>query len=230
MPIWLHPEIRAVFFDAVGTLLFPNPSAPTIYAEVARRAGVELSSADVRTRFVEAFRKQEAFDRAAGWVTSEAREHDRWRVIVSETLAGVPDVDGCFLALYEHFSKPTAWKVDPCATEVIQRLAERGIRVGMGSNYDARLWSVLDGFPQLAPLRERTVVSATVGFRKPATEFFREVTRVAECAPNQILFVGDDLDNDYHGATAAGLTAVLLDASNRPHSVNRLNNLRELTD
>jgi len=231
MRTWLNPDIRAVFFDAVGTLLFPYPSAPAIYADVARRAGVELSEAEVRTRFVEAFRKQEAVDRAAAWVTSEARERDRWRVIVGETLAGVPDAEGCFRELYELFAKPTAWKVDPSAAEVIRQISDRGIRVGMGSNYDARLWSVLDGFPELAPLRERTVVSAAVGFRKPAAEFFREVTRVADCEPEQILFVGDDIDNDYHGATAMGLHAVLLDDRNRATNIaRRIATLLELTD
>ena len=59
---------------------------------------------------------------------------------------------------------------------VLDQLLTRGIRVGIGSNYDARLRSVLDGFPELAPLRERVVISAAVGYRKPALEFFREVS------------------------------------------------------
>lgn len=225
----LPPNTRAVFFDAVGTLLFPNPSALVVYADVARAMGLELAPAEVRTRFLTAYRNQEAADRLAGWVTSEERERERWRVIVCETLHGVADPDACFLELYEHFSKPAAWQVCPHAEGVLSRLSERGLIVGMGSNYDARLWSVLDGFPELAPLRERTVVSAAVGYRKPAGEFFREVARVAGCEPGQIAFVGDDFDNDYNGAIAAGLNAILLDPRvSHPGVQGAVGDLRQL--
>lgn len=229
MPFTIPPGTRAVFFDAVGTVLFPCPTAPVVYAEVAARAGLRLSPDAVRDRFLDAYRVQEAADRAAGWGTSEERERDRWHTIVTSTLRGVTDPDACFAELYEYFSKPAGWRVGEDAAEVVAALRDRGFVVGMGSNYDARLWSVLDGFPELAPLRERTVVSAAVGFRKPAREFFREVARVAGCDAGQILFVGDDIDNDYIGATAAGLNAVVLDTGrDAPALSNRIIRLGEL--
>lgn len=222
---------RAVFFDAVGTVLFPQPTAPKVYAEVAARAGLYLSPEAVRARFVEAYRIQEAADRVTGWATSEDRERARWHTIVTATLFGVPDPEACFRELYEHFAKPAAWRVDESATAVVNELTRRGLAVGLGSNCDARLWSVLDGFPELNPLRERAVVSAAVGFRKPAGAFFAEVTRAAGCAPSEVLFVGDDIDNDYLGATAAGLHALLLDTSHEsPALVNRITRLSELLE
>lgn len=224
----IHPDIRAVFFDAVGTLLFPEPAAPVVYAEAARRHQLLLSPDDVRERFVEAYRTQELADRVRGWQTSEGREHDRWHRIVTETLRGVADPDGCFRELYEHFAQPSAWRVDRDTGHLLTRLRERGLVVGLGSNYDARLWSVLEGFPALAPVSGRVVVSAAIGFRKPAAEFFHEVVRVAGCLPQEVLFVGDDLDNDYVGATAAGLPAVLFDEGNTHRSVP--NRIRRLTD
>lgn len=211
MPAPVGPGTRAVFFDAVGTLLFPDPPAAVVYAAAARRAGVNLSPAEIRARFVAAYRVEEEADRTAGWVTSEERERDRWRAIVAATLRELPDPDAAFDELYDHFSKPAAWRVAPHAADVIARLGSRGLVVGMGSNYDARLRSVLDGLPELGALRGRVVVSSAIGFRKPAAEFFREVVRIAGCSPHEILFVGDDAENDYEGATAAGLRAVLLD-------------------
>jgi putative hydrolase of the HAD superfamily len=207
---WLHADIRAVFFDAVGTLIFPKPSAPEVYAEVAAKYGLNLTAADVRTRFVAAYRAEEAIDAATGWATSERREHERWHRIVTETLHGMTDPDACFGELFAHFATPSAWAVNPDAATVLTELVRRGLVVGLGSNYDARLWPVLDGFPELRPLRERVVVSATVGYRKPAREFFAEVCRVAGCEPVAVLFVGDDVENDYDGAESAGLVPLLL--------------------
>lgn len=218
--------VRAVFFDAVGTLLFPEPSAPVVYAETAREFGLHRSAGEIRDRFLTAFRREEAADGERNWVTDEARERGRWRAIVASTLAGVSDPDACFRHLFEHYSRPHAWRVALDAAQVLRELEARGLILGMGSNYDARLLAVLAGFPELAPLAARVVVSAAVGWRKPAPAFFEEVTSAARCAPGEMLFVGDDLPNDYAGATAAGLHAVLLDPNAKhptvPHRVARL--------
>lgn len=220
---------RAVVFDAVGTLIFPEPSAARVYADLARRAGCQLSDDTIRARFLAAYRAEEEADRAGGWVTSEVREHDRWRRIVTATLCDVPDPDACFRALFDHFSRPTAWRVNPAAPAVFAGLRRRGLVLGMGTNYDARVWQVIDGFPDLAPVRERVVVSAAVGHRKPAAGFFREVVRAVGCEPHEVLFVGDDLDNDYRGPLAAGLTAVLYDPRGEATSIpNRIRTLEEL--
>jgi putative hydrolase of the HAD superfamily len=229
MSRWVGPDTRAVFFDAVGTLLFPWPAAPVVYAGVALRYGLDLSPAVVGDRFRAAFRAEEEADRAAGWVTSEGRELARWWRIVTHTLAGVSDPKACFHELFQHFSKPAAWVVNQDAEAIFSRLRERGLVLGIASNYDARLRSVVAGHDTFAPLADRLVISAAVGHRKPSWRFFDEVARVARCEPSAVLLVGDDPENDYEGATAAGLQAVLLDPDGRHPSIERrISALREL--
>lgn len=226
---YLHPGMRAVFFDAVGTLLFPDPVAAVAYAEVARRYGLVVQPEELLPRFVAAFRAEEEADRRAGWATDERREEARWRRIVADSLPGVADPDACFRELFDHFARPGGWRVNPDAVALILRLRERGLTLGIASNFDARLWSVLAGFPELASLRDRVVVSAAVGHRKPSPLFFAEVVRVAGLDPSEVLLVGDDRGNDYEGASAAGLAAVLLDPRDRhpdvPHRVRSLADL-----
>src|SRR5437879_3851494 len=53
-------KLAAVFFDAVGTLLFPEPSFHDVYAEVSVRLGGCQSSEVIRRRFAESFARQEA--------------------------------------------------------------------------------------------------------------------------------------------------------------------------
>jgi len=223
-------HVRAVFFDAVGTLLFPNPPAADVYAQVAARHDLRITVNEIRKRFLSAYRAEEVADRAAGWRTGEEREVRRWRRIVGESLAGVRDPEDCFQELFRHFGRPHAWQVNPSAVEVLGELRARGIRLGIGSNYDARLHSVLDGIPDLSPLRERAVISAQVGFRKPAGEFFREVVHVAGGEPREILFVGDDLENDYEGARRAELKSVLLAPRTEPLNAARVNDLKDLLE
>src|SRR5437660_2707613 len=54
----IPPVVRAVFFDAVGTLLHPEPPAGAVYAVLGRRFGSRLDPGAVAGRFRTAFRRQ----------------------------------------------------------------------------------------------------------------------------------------------------------------------------
>lgn len=220
--------MRVVFFDAVGTVLFPAVPAAQVYANAARSHGLPADPAAIGPRLWAHFHVEEAADRVRHWQTSESREQQRWRNIVFTAIDGA--TDDLFQELFSHFAKPTSWVVPPAAAECIARLHARGVALGMGSNYDSRLASVVDGTPALHPLRDRLVISSLVGVRKPGRVFFDAVTRAAGCDPVDITFVGDDPENAYDGANAAGMRAVLLDEKGMYEQVaNRVRSLGEVS-
>ncbi len=223
----LDPSIRAVFFDVVGTLLFPTPAVSRTYAEFANRHGANLTEADVRGPLREAFLRQERIDHAAGWRTDEARERERWRTIVREVLPGA-DHEACFAELWNWFEDPRAWTLTGELAELSDLMVGRGLTVGLASNFDARLLSLVTAFPELRPLADHCVISSQVGWRKPAREFFAEVARVAGQPPEAILYVGDDRRNDYEGAVAVGMKAVLFDPEGEHRDVPTVRALRQI--
>jgi len=210
----LGGTVRAVFFDAVGTLIHPEPSAGEVYLRVGRRFGSQLTAETIRHRFAAAFQREEERDRADGLRTSEPREAQRWRSIVAGVLDDVTDAEACFAELFAHFAKPEAWRCEPEAAETIRGLAERGLKVGMASNFDARLRGVAAGLPGLLGLQS-LVISSEVGWRKPAPQLFAAICTEARQAPEAIVYVGDDTSNDYDGACAAGFQAILYDPAGR---------------
>lgn len=203
--------IRAVYFDAVGTLIYPEPPAEEVYASAGRRYGQMETPAEIRRRMWQAFRTEEEWDRLQGWRVDEHREAKRWRRIVRACFPHISTerFELLFAELYEHFAQPWAWRVVEEAEAVLAALQSRGLIVGVASNYDARLRRVLAGLEELAAVRQRVVLSAEVGYRKPAAAFFAAVVAQATCSANEMLYVGDDPANDYAGARAAGLQAVL---------------------
>ena len=221
--------VQAIFFDAVGTLIHPTPNALEIYAEVGQRFGSRIHAAEVARRFRHFFQIEEDADLRANLATSETRERLRWRTIVGGVLDDVADVETCFTVLFEHFSRPEAWRCDPTTEAVLSELARRGYQLGLASNYDGRLRPVAAGLP---PLRfiQHLMISAEVGWRKPSREFFAAVCQQVNLPPEAILFVGDDPGNDYLGAHAHGLHALLLDPSGKYASLEakRLTGLEEL--
>jgi putative hydrolase of the HAD superfamily len=221
---WLT-GVRAVVFDAVGTLISPDPPAPAVYAAVGHRYGTRLDVDVIAARFRAVFRAEEEVDRAAGWRTDEAREERRWRAIVAATLEDVTDAESCFHDLWHHFARPSAWRCDADAGPVIAELRRRGLTVGIASNFDGRLRTVVAGLPALASVAP-LVISSEIGWRKPAGAFFDAVAQAVGCAPDEVLHVGDDRGIDYDGAINAGFRAALYDphggGSERPATIGRL--------
>jgi putative hydrolase of the HAD superfamily len=220
--------IRAVVLDAVGTSIHPDPPAPVVYARVGKSWGSRYDAGAVKHRFLQAFQQEEETDRRLGWRTSEAREVERWQHIVARVLDDVNDPDVCFHKLFDHFSRPDAWRCQPDTSQVLVDLAQRGLVLGMASNYDSRLHTVLAGKPELRPI-QHVIISAEVGWRKPAPEFFAAVCRTVDLPADQILYVGDDPVNDVQGAQSAGLRALWFNPSGA-HKVRHkwISHLKEL--
>lgn len=223
----IPPTAQAVVFDAVGTVIQPAVPVPQVYAEIARRHGLVVEPEAVQNRFLTAFRAEELRDRQAGWVTSEERERVRWQSIVTASLPGASI--SVFDELYAHYARPAAWRVPTEAAAVFATLTARGLSLGLGSNFDSRLAAVIRGHPELSPLTGCMVISSRVGVRKPGPGFFVQVCHKLGSEPASVVVVGDDFENDYLGARAFGMTAILLDPRDRhPGVPQRITTLAEL--
>jgi putative hydrolase of the HAD superfamily len=218
---------KAVYFDAVGTLLFPSQPVARTYAEFARRLGIEVDVERFPGAFREAFARQERLDSQNNWRTDEARERARWRAIVGELISDTASA-ACFEELWAWYGKPEAWKVNQEFAEVSLDLTRRGLIVGVASNFDSRLNTLVTAMPELARFRDRCVISSLTGWRKPAHEFFAAVVHDARCSAEHILYVGDDPRNDMDGAVSAGFSAILYDPLDRAEGRNRVRSLRDL--
>ncbi len=220
--------VEAVLFDAVGTLIEPDPPVAEAYLAAGRRFGSSLGPDEVLRRFRAAFARQEREDQTqhAG-KTDELRERRRWLSIVAEVFDDVADGEPLFSALWRHFAEPSNWRLCPGAGECWRELAGRGLTLGIASNFDARLEAVCRG---LAPLHDcgRLFISSRLGVRKPNPAFFAAIEAQLQIAPERLLLVGDDLTNDYQAARAAGWRSVLVDPGERHAVEHRIGSLAEL--
>ena len=203
--------IRGIVFDAVGTLIKPVPSVAEAYTAAASRQGVAIKAAEVRERFQHHF--QNGGEHAGNGLlsTDEATECRRWRTIVAGVLPEVPDPDRAFQELWDHFSQPGSWRCYPDVEPALGGLADMGISVCVGSNFDSRLRGVVQGLAELEVYFDSLVISSEVGYRKPHPLFFQAVCNHLGLPEHQVLCVGDDSENDVRGALQAGLSGILID-------------------
>ncbi len=226
--------IRAVLFDAVGTLFHSDPPITRVYAETGRRWGAMLDEAEVAARFTPAFLRH--FGRAgrgspaALTVSSEWLERDRWRRVVADVFVEIPDAgEGLFQSLWDHFARGANWRLFPDVVPTWRALRSRGLPLGIASNYDGRLLSVLRELPPLDECRH-VFHSARLGHSKPGRGFFQAIEAEMGLRPDELLFVGDDRTNDYHGALDAGWRALWIVRTGGAEEGGQIRSLAEVLD
>jgi putative hydrolase of the HAD superfamily len=206
-------QIRTVAFDAVGTVMYAMPSVSTAYCTILK----ELSGRDVEPAQVKSVLRQRLAARSGDGDlrTSEQSERTFWFSLIAELVPDVSRQQHCFDSLFGHFGEPENWRCYDDVEDSIRLLSDSGLKVVIASNFDERLHGVCRGLSALAPVSDY-IVSSEVGWRKPARAFFDVVCERTQCSPDEILFVGDDPQNDIHGACRAGMPAVWIDRTGEP--------------
>ncbi len=205
-------RLRAVSFDAAGTLIHTARPVGELYAAVASRHGAAIDPQALHGRFRAAFGGAPplAFPDVP---PSElrAREKDWWRAVVMQVFAGVPFADfaAFFDDLFTVFASGEAWRVDPDAAPLLADLRARDLTILVVSNFDARVRGLLAAVG-LAPLIDRVTISSEAGAAKPDPAIFARVLAETGLAPHEIVHVGDTIEEDLRGARAAGIPVLLV--------------------
>ena len=213
--------IRAVFFDAAGTLIKPVQGVGESYAVLAAKYGKSISAQDISERFRTCFEKTPrlAFP-GASQESIGGLERDWWKNLVGEIFAPWAPFnrfEDYFEEIFDYFASPKAWALYPDALEALLVLKERGLILDVISNFDSRLLRILDGLG-VSSLFETVFVSSRVGYAKPDAQIFRAALERHSLNPQEALHVGDSETHDFHGAGQAGLRAVLIDRRNGVNS------------
>jgi putative hydrolase of the HAD superfamily len=222
--------IRAVFFDAGATLLFPDPPVEKVYAGVFAAEGCALSAdslSNALERAWKAVRDENLGDRYGG-VSGEAGFWKSFLNRVRSHLDGGAVSDEALDRLTVHFRNPASWRIFDDVFPALDALAQRGLAMAVVSNWDSYLPTLLEGLGLAG--RFRTIsVSAIEQTGKPDPEIFLRTCRRLGMLPAEVLHVGDSLVEDYEASRAAGLSALLLDRTGRyPQVEARVRTLSEV--
>jgi putative hydrolase of the HAD superfamily len=114
------------------------------------------------------------------------------------------DFDAFFDALFHHFATAAPWDLYDDTIATLTQIQAAGIELGMISNFDSRLHSVLTAL-KLDPLFHSVTISTEVGAAKPDVQIFQRALQKHDCPADRAWHIGDSLEDDYRAATAAGL-------------------------
>jgi putative hydrolase of the HAD superfamily len=225
--------IKAVFFDAAGTLFGVNGSVGEIYAHLARAHDKEIAAADLEAGFRRSFANAPAMAfPGAPPEQLPVLEKQWWRDVVWNVFAPLgpfPQFTDYFEALYARFAEADAWALYPDTLDTLSTLQARGLLLGIVSNFDSRLFGLLDGLG-LARFFAPVVISIQAGAAKPEAAIFHQALAHHDLRPDEALHVGDSYEADVVGAQAAGLTPVLVDRRAHAPSTEEYVRVKSLTE
>jgi putative hydrolase of the HAD superfamily len=210
-------QIKVIFFDAAGTLFHVKGSVADVYLSYAEPYGVRRTP-QLHEAITVAF--QRAFRDAPPPVFSvtepaEIKRCERlwWFDIVHNVFYRVGMFEGFddyFDKVFQAFDGPHHWVLYQETLGVLKTLKERGLELGIISNFDTRLFNVLQGLG-LADLFDTVTISSLAKAAKPAPQIFRVALEKHAMDPDEALHVGDSVRDDVQGASQAGLAALLID-------------------
>ncbi|PWT78674.1 MAG: hydrolase [Acidobacteria bacterium] len=214
--------IKAIFFDAVGTLFRLTKTVGDHYAYVGGEVGLDWDAQNLERAFHTAWKQMS--QRAAINGPRENDDKGWWRELVNRILEQVApslsefDRDNFFEVAYEHFAEGGVWELYPEVRGVLEELQPR-FQLAVVSNFDGRLRLILRHLG-ISKFFTHLFVSSEIGADKPDPEIFWRALKLIDLKPNEVLHVGDDAERDWEAASAAGLLIFRLE---RPK-----NSLRDL--
>lgn len=223
-------KIKAIFFDAGGTLFRPFPSVGEVYASVSRKYGLIADPKDLEFHFHTTWEKRDGLASLTSY-SGEKEEKKWWRELVWDVFSKFGPIDqfeAFFEELYNQFKMPEVWQLFPDALPALQYFKKKNKIVGIISNWDSRLFGICKGLGIEQDL-DFILASAVVGAAKPHPKIFQEALRKAQVAPEEALHVGDSLEDDVLGAQRVGIQALFLDRKGtRAASIHTISELQFL--
>jgi HAD superfamily hydrolase (TIGR01549 family) len=204
---------KAVLFDVDFTLIYPGPTFQGEgYQAFCASYGIDADAALFPTAIADASALLQAPDDAV--YDDEVYVAYTRRII--EGMGGRGDaITACAREIYAEWAACRHFTLYEDVPEVLQALANAGIRVGLVSN-SHRCLSTFQSHFALDGLIAATISSSEHGLMKPHPSIF-----AAALQPADALMVGDSIQHDVDGALRAGLRAALLHRESAPHPRER---------
>jgi len=200
--------LKAIFFDAVGTLFCLTNRVGDHYALVADEIGLALDADQLDRAFAAAWQQMPRRKAIDG--PRENDDKDWWRELVDRVLdQAAPtlnelDRDNFFEIAYEHFAEAGVWQLYPEVIDVLAKLSPR-FQLAIVSNFDGRLRMILEHLG-ISKFFKNIFISSELGADKPDPEVFRRASKITKLNATEVLHVGNDFERDWTAASAAGLS------------------------
>ena len=218
-------RVKAVLFDLGGTLI-KTAEVPEIYKRIIKRFGVNVTSDEI----LKAHRaNEEEFDIAKGQLEFGQDFWIKWNLRVLERIGITENIEYLAQKVDELWWDHADLEVYSDVFPMLAQLRTNGVKLGLVTNGLKRDFEYLLKRMELADCFDVVVGMDTCDKAKPDKEIFLFALNKLGIHPEQALFVGDSVKNDYKGAEGAGMKPLIIDREGKaPSNVDKIESLTAL--
>ena len=224
---------RAILFDFDGTLAYMQPSHRQLYEQAINEYAESTKLIPVNEISVQ--------DAWVKWTTNDGVEHLEYsnskenynelrrqiHIDRLEALSVQKNIKIIADRIVELESNANFYMLYEDVKETLSALFQENIQMGIVSNH---LWNLNDIIKHLGISKyfDCIISSAQIGYRKPHPKIYELALSKIDVPSENVLFVGDNFENDYLGPKKIGLNAILLDRNSTGHINESIKSLNEI--
>ncbi len=187
---------KAVFFDLFFTLIYPSYSFENEYDVIGISSSEWESYAENNILYDERARgkirnEREIIDRIVNIMPYKVTEEQKRKILLKR----------------EERMKRALLSVDNKVLEILGRVREKGVKIGLISNADIIDIKYWNDSP-LSAFFDSVIFSCDVEILKPETEIYQLAMRRLNVKPEESIFIGDGGSNELFGARRAGMKTI----------------------
>ncbi|BAQ66833.1 HAD-IA family hydrolase [Geminocystis sp. NIES-3709] len=210
---------KVIFLDAVGTIFGVKDSVGHIYTNLAKKYGVNQDANIINNSFHSAFKKSPplAFE-TKNYEEIKLLEFKWWQTVTYNTfnecrsIEQFSNFEEFFKELYDHFKTAKPWFIYEEVIPMLNQWETQGIELGIISNFDTRIFDVLDNL-ELNKYFQTITISSLTGVAKPHPQIFLTALEKHNCKPENAWYIGDSIKEDYWGGKSVGIQCFWLNRS-----------------
>ena len=223
--------IKAVLYDLGGTLLdfhFEHPAE--IFKMILASLGISKSLDEIKAVWLKA-EKETNLPSLFGKLPSE-EWGEKWNSLVLKHL-GIEESAELLKTLHSNWNESMSFTPYPEAKDVLKELQQKGLKLGLISNgYEEDIHFFLEKASIKKKTFDTIVGVDTTQCNKPHPDIFRYALRKLNVRREKAMFVGDDVEVDYRGAENVGMSALLIDRTEKQKQkqsdLKTIKNLKEI--
>ncbi|XP_054712732.1 rhythmically expressed gene 2 protein-like [Uloborus diversus] len=215
-------------FDVTNTLLKFRQPVGEQYAKVGLMYGVNRKPEKLTRSFMQHWKTMNAkypnFGQSSG-LKSELW----WKQLVQQVFAtddeelSSTELDSISSHLFDLYKGGACWTVVPEAKTILKRLRQNGLTLGVISNFDERLDSVLLS-TGLKSFFDFILASYIVQVAKPSKDIFNlALNQVPGLKSYAAIHIGDNIELDYLAAKNSGWNALLISDNKNSEEIHKVN-------
>lgn len=236
----INNQIKAIFFDVGGTLLYPSPIeiGQVIKYVMNKTFSISIVLESVYNISASIDKYYKKIENGSSWWTIMATGIIEWLENVDVDMRGLCySKNQAFLQYFEQklkekHSERNLWHYYLNNThDVLEYLKGKGYYLAVISNSDGQVRRLLTE-AQLDRYFNFIIDSHFVGVEKPNKRIFELGIKASKFKPHEIIYIGDIYSIDVMGAQGSGMQTILLDHLNQRENLNtvRVRSIYELRE